>query len=117
MQQLYHDTNQFYQSIPKTTKATIRVKTTLNVCAPMKAKVAFLFSVFQSWRKLVSKPIDTKPKVNHSVWKALSDLASGLYSSPAKKSENTSEASTNPSTNFGKRSQSRLALGFLTSRP
>lgn len=96
-------------------KATSKVNTTLNNCAIKKANKGFLLLLLNKSLKLVSKPILVKAKANHNPCKFFNPSLTISLVSAERIKEKSREATINPMTNLGKRSQITPKVGLETS--
>src|ERR1700754_5174078 len=103
-----------YQFYLNKTKAIASVIKTLKVCAIKNAYNGFLLFSAKRSLKLVSKPILVKASANHKPCKffRLSLICAPVSADTTK--ENSNDAPIKPNTNFGKRSQITLRVGFLS---
>src|SRR5437016_9197214 len=83
----------------------------LKSCAVTKARAGRPPSVFTRSVKRASRPMETKARANHSVRRLFNTPPTFLTVSAGIKKEKISEAAINPSTNFGKRSQTTPSPG------
>src|SRR5262245_53636022 len=95
---------------PNSSHASSSVHNTLMPCAPRNASAGRPPSVVASATTRVSSPMHTNAKANHQVRISVSTPLVPVTTSAGSANENSAEAATKPSTNFGKRCQITAAL-------